>query len=77
MTTQLNELGFYALAGAPKSPAELIGEVQAGEALGLGSAFVSERYNIKEAAALSGAVGAVSTSLGVATAATNHNILAR
>lgn len=73
MTTQLNELGFYALAGAPKSPAELIGEVQAGEALGLGSAFVSERYNIKEAAALSGAVGAVSTSLGVATAATNHN----
>ncbi len=72
-TTQLNELGFYTLAGAPKSPADLIGEVAAGEASGLGSAFVSERYNIKEAATLCGAVGAVSTTLGVATAATNHN----
>jgi len=73
VTTQLDELGFYTLAGAPKSPADLIDEVRAGEALGLGSTFVSERYNIKEAAALSGAVGAVSTTLGVATAATNHN----
>ena len=31
------------------------------EALGLGSAFISERFNIKEAVTLSGAVGAVST----------------
>jgi 5,10-methylenetetrahydromethanopterin reductase len=70
---QLNELGFYTLAGAPRSPVDLIAEVRSAEALGLGSAFISERYNIKEAAALSGAVGAVSTTLGVATAATNHN----
>ena len=73
MRDQLNELGFYTLAGAPRSPADLLGEVRSGEELGLGSAFISERYNIKEAATLSGAVGAVSTSLGVATAATNHN----
>ena len=70
---QLNELGFYVLAGAPQSPVELIDEVRSGEVLGLGSTFISERFNIKEAFTLSGAVGAVSTSLGIATAATNHN----
>ena len=58
--TDLNELGFYVLAGAPKTPADLIDEVADGEALGLGAAFISERYNIKEAATLSGAAGAVS-----------------
>ncbi len=69
----MNELGFYTLAGQPKSPRDLIDEVRTGEALGLGSAFISERFNVKEAATLSGAVGAVSTRLGIATAATNHN----
>ena len=69
----MNEIGFYTLAGQPKSPRDLIDEVRAGEALGLGSAFISERFNVKEAATLSGAVGAVSTRLGIATAATNHN----
>jgi probable F420-dependent oxidoreductase len=71
--SQLNELGFYTLAGAPKSPAELFEEVPRAESLGLGSAFISERFNIKEGVTLSGAVGAVSHTLGVATAATNHN----
>ena len=70
---KLNEIGFYTLAGAPESPAEVIGEVADAENLGLGSAFISERYNIKEAVTLSGAVGALSTTLGIATAATNHN----
>src|ERR1019366_2751963 len=70
---QLNELGFYVLGGAPKSPAELFDEVPAGEAMGLGSTFISERFNLKEAVTLSGAVGAVSRTLGIATAATNHN----
>lgn len=69
----MNELGFYALAGQPRSPRDLIAEVQAGEAMGLGSTFISERWNIKEAATLSGAVGATSERLGIATAATNHN----
>jgi probable F420-dependent oxidoreductase len=70
---QLDELGFYTLAGAPESPAELLGEVDDAEALRLGSAFISERYNIKEAVTLSGAVAARSTTLGIATAATNPN----
>ena len=69
----MNELGFYALAGQPRSPRDLIEEVRAGEAMGLGTAFISERYNLKEAATLSGAAGAVSERIGIATAATNHN----
>lgn len=69
----MNELGFYALAGAPQSARDLIDEVRAGEAMGLGAAFVSERLNIKEAATLCGAAGAVSERIGIATAATNHN----
>jgi 5,10-methylenetetrahydromethanopterin reductase len=70
---QLNELGFYVLAGAPKSPVELLDEMPAAEGLGLGSAFISERFNIKEAVTLSGAAAAASRTLGIATAATNHN----
>jgi probable F420-dependent oxidoreductase len=70
---RMNELAFYTLAGAPRSPRDLITEVQQGEALGLGSVFISERFNIKEAATLSGAAGAISNEIGIATAATNHN----
>jgi len=73
MTEMMNELAFYTLAGAPKSPRDLIPEVQDAEAMGIGNCFISERFNIKEAATLSGAVGAVSEKMGIATAATNHN----
>ena len=66
-------LGFYTLAGQPESPRDLIEEVREAEALGLGTAFVSERYNSKEAATLCGAAGAVSSRIRIATAATNHN----
>jgi probable F420-dependent oxidoreductase len=69
----MNELGFYTLAGAPRTPRELVEEVQRAEVLGLGSAFISERFNVKEAATLSGAAAAVSNKIGIATAATNHN----
>ena len=71
--TQMNELGFYTLPGAPKSPHDLIHEVRRAEELGIGACFISERFNIKEAVTLSGAVGAVSETIGIATAATNHN----
>jgi probable F420-dependent oxidoreductase len=69
----LEELGFYALAGQPASSRDLVAEVVEGEALGLGTAFISERYNKKEAAALSGAAGAVTERITIETAATNHN----
>jgi probable F420-dependent oxidoreductase len=73
MSASLQQLGFYTLAGAPRSPHDLLAEVADGERLGLGWVFISERLNIKEAATLSGAVGAVSQRLQIATAATNHN----
>jgi probable F420-dependent oxidoreductase len=69
----LDNVGFYTLAGAPRSPRDLIAEVADAERLGLGWAFVSERLNMKEAATISGAVGAVSSRIQIATAATNHN----
>ena len=68
-----DELGFYVLAGQPKSSRDLIDEVRDGEAMGFGTAFISERYNKKEIAALSGAAGAVSETIRIQTAATNHN----
>ena len=69
----MNELAFYTLAGAPRSPRDLIQEVHDAEVMGIGACFISERFNIKEAATISGAVGAVSERIGIATAATNHN----
>ena len=47
------ELGFYTLAGAPKSPRDMLGELAHAEELGLGTAFISERFNIKEIATIS------------------------
>jgi probable F420-dependent oxidoreductase len=68
-----DELAFYTLAGQPQSPRELLDEVRDGEAMGYGTVFISERFNIKEAVTLSGAAGAVSDRIRIATAATNHN----
>jgi alkanesulfonate monooxygenase SsuD/methylene tetrahydromethanopterin reductase-like flavin-dependent oxidoreductase (luciferase family) len=70
---QLTELGFYTLAGHSATPRDLIREVRDAERIGLGAAFVSERFNTKDAATLCGAVAATSETLGIATAATNHN----
>ena len=67
------ELGFYTLAGAPDSPRDLLGEVRRAEELGLGACFISERFNVKEAATLSGAAAAVSEDIRIITGATNHN----
>lgn len=69
----LTELGFYTLAGHSASPRDLVGEVRQAERLGIGAAFLSERFSTKDAATLAGAAGAVSETIGIATAATNHN----
>ena len=68
-----DELGFYVLAGQPRSSRDLVDEVRDGEAMGFGTTFISERYNKKEIAALSGAAGAVSERIRIQTAATNHS----
>src|SRR5215210_5422435 len=67
------ELGFYTLAGQAPSSRDLIQEVRDAEAMGLGTAWISERYDKKEAATLSGAAGAVTERITIETAATNHN----
>lgn len=70
----LDELGYYLLAGAGgEGPATLVDEARRGEELGFGTAFVSERWNVKEAASLTGAACAVTGRMQIATAATNHN----
>ena len=70
----LDELGYYLLAGAGgEGPATLMDEARRGEELGFGTAFISERWNVKEASSLSGAACAVTSRMQIATAATNHN----
>jgi probable F420-dependent oxidoreductase len=69
----LNNLGFYALAGQPRSSRDIVDEAVEAEALGLGRVFISERYNKKEVATLSGAAGAVTERIAISVAATNHN----
>ena len=71
---ELEELGYYLLAGAGgEGPATLMQEARRGEELGFGTAFISERWNVKEAASLTGAALAVTERMQIATAATNPN----
>ncbi len=67
------ELACYALAGHSASPRDLLDEVALAERLGLGSVCLSERFTVKDAAVMAGAAAAASTTIGIATAATNHN----
>src|SRR3954469_9124106 len=74
MIRSQEELGFYLLGGAAgEGPAALVEQTRRGEELGLGTAFISERWNVKEASSLVGAACAVTTSMNIATAATNCN----
>ena len=73
MSTQIfDELGCYLLAGGAPDAAQIVDEVRHAE-LGLGTAFISERFNVKEAVTLSGAAGAVTDRIRIATGVTNHN----
>lgn len=67
----LTELGCYGLAGHSASPRDVVAEARRAEELGIGSMFLSERFNVKDAAVLAGAVAASTTRLGIGTAATN------
>jgi probable F420-dependent oxidoreductase len=73
MNRQLDELGFYLLAGQAQSTRDLVQEVRDGERLGFGSTFLSERYNKKEIGVLSGAAGVVSERMRIILGTTNHN----
>jgi probable F420-dependent oxidoreductase len=65
------ELGIYLLPGHTDSPGDVIREVQEAEALGLGSAWISERFDVKEVGALCGAAAAVTREIWVGTGVTN------
>ena len=54
-------------------PRDALAEARLAEALRIGSMFLSERFNVKDAGVLAGAVAAATERLGIATAATNHN----
>lgn len=73
MIARFPRLGCYLLAGQPRTARDIVNEVHDAESLGLGRAFISERYNKKEAAVLCGAAGAASEDIHISTAATNHN----
>jgi 5,10-methylenetetrahydromethanopterin reductase len=69
----LPEIGCYCLPGHTKSPAELVVEVKDAERLGIGSAWISERFDVKEAGVCLGAAGAVTSRIYLGTGATNVN----
>ena len=47
MPDALNELAFYGMAGAARDPKALLDDVRDAERIGLGSVFLSERFNVK------------------------------
>lgn len=67
------ELGCYLMAGAAADPAEVTSEARRADELGFGTAFVSERFGVKDAIALSAAAIASTERIEIATAATNHS----
>ena len=73
MAIRFPELGFYTLPGRVTDPRPMLDEVVDAERIGLGSVWISERQDVKEAAALSGAAGARTSELGVAVGVTNPN----
>ena len=57
LSEQLNELAYYAVTHHPADARKVFPEATDAEALGLGSCMISERFTVKEAGALAGAVG--------------------
>lgn len=67
------ELGFYTLPGHTRSPRDLLDQVRHAEALGIGSAWISERLDVKEMGVLAGAAAAVTKDIFICCGATNIN----
>ncbi|MCG3170062.1 MAG: F420-dependent glucose-6-phosphate dehydrogenase [Pseudomonadales bacterium] len=69
--TVLPELSCYLLPGHTTTPADAIAEARLAEELGLGKAWLSERFDVKDAGVICAAALAVTSRIHVATAATN------
>lgn len=65
------ELSCYLLPGHTTTPADAIEEVKKAETLGLGKAWLSERFDVKDAGVICSAALAVTERIHVATAGTN------
>ncbi|MBI4515654.1 MAG: hypothetical protein HY699_07550 [Deltaproteobacteria bacterium] len=72
MPVRFPELGFHTLPGRASDPRPLLQDVRAAEAVGLGSAWISERHDVKESAVLSGAAAAASDELAIAVGSPAH-----
>lgn len=72
MTERLNELGYYAVTRHPADAKVVFTEARKAEELGLGACHVGERFTVKDAAVLSGALAGCTTDLGIAPS-TNHH----
>ena len=66
------EIGCYGLAGHTDQPRDVVAEARLAEELGIGAMFLSERFNVKDAGVLAGAVAATTGRLGIGTAASIH-----
>lgn len=60
------ELGYYALPGNALSPTAVFEEVKSGDELGLGSVWISERFNTKDIGVMSGIAAALTRNMGIA-----------
>ena len=60
------ELGYYALPGHALSPEDIFDEVRDGDELGLGSVWISERFNTKDIGVMSGVAATLSPNMGIA-----------
>jgi 5,10-methylenetetrahydromethanopterin reductase len=67
------ELSCYGLPGHADDPRALLTQLADAERIGIGSMFLSERFNVKEIGALTGAAAAASSKIGIATGVTNVN----
>ncbi|KAA1193205.1 TIGR03857 family LLM class F420-dependent oxidoreductase [Pseudohalioglobus sediminis] len=65
------ELSCYLLPGHTRTPVDALDEVRRAEDLGLGKAWLSERFDVKDAGVICSAALAVTERIHVATAATN------
>ncbi|OYD71591.1 putative F420-dependent oxidoreductase [Rhodococcus sp. OK302] len=72
MIDQLNELGYYAVTRHPADAKVIFAEAREAEALGLGACHVGERFTVKDAGVLSGALAGCTTSLGIAPSTNPH-----
>lgn len=66
-----SELSCYLLPGHTRTPADAIKEAQCAEALGLGKVWLSERFDVKDAGVICAAALSTTSTIHVATAATN------